>query len=239
MPTFAALQDVYDLGFTARAFVVVPRAWNADNGRSGDTIDLGTGVIRTAGHGYTASDLLEFVLVASGGALPGGAPSGVLLSPNPIDFFRFTLSMTPGGSPLAYSSAGSGWGLQIDPERRLQRHLDDFATRIERALIAQAHPIVVDPNTGKYPPELVGINARGAARSAIPSLQFESPAFRAAADRVLAAEAADERMLAEWLAGKPLVPEVQNNDGAQDAGAASSAITRGKVYDMPWLTGQL
>jgi len=58
--SYATLQDVYDLGFTARAFVIVPRAWNTDNGRSGDTIDTtgDTGVIRMAGHGYAPTDLV-------------------------------------------------------------------------------------------------------------------------------------------------------------------------------------
>ncbi len=209
---YAVLQDVFDLGFTARAFVVVPRPWNSDNGRSGDSIVTASGVIRMAGHGYAASDLVEFVLVASGGSLPDGATAGALLSPSPVDFFRFTLSLTPGGNPITYSSSGAGWGLQIDPERRLQRHIDDAAARIDRALIAQAPPIKVDPITGKYPAEIVGPNARMAARSAIPTLQFENAAFRQAADRIVAMESADEKMLEEWSAGKPLLPQAVDQD---------------------------
>ncbi len=209
---YATLQDVYDLGFTARAFVIVPRAWNSDNGRSGDTLTTSTGVIRMAGHGYATSDLVEFVLVASGGSLPGGATAGVLLSPLPIDFFRFKLSLTSGGSPITLTSAGGGWGLQIDPERRLQRHIDDAAARIDRALVAQSPPIKVNPITGKYPAEIVGPNARMAARTAIATLEFENAAFRAAADRVIAMEAADDKALEEWSMGKPLLPQAVDQD---------------------------
>ncbi len=209
---YAALQDVYDLGFTARAFVIVPRPWNSDNGRSGDTLTTSTGVIRMAGHGYSTSDLLEFVLVAGGGSLPGGATPGVLVSPLPIDFFRFKLSLTPGGTPITLTSAGSGWGLQIDPERRLQRHIDDAAARIDRALIAQSPPIKIDPLTGKYPAEIVGPNARMAARTAIATLEFENAAFRQAADRVEAMRLADEKMLEEWSMGKPLLPQAVDQD---------------------------
>lgn len=220
--SYATLQDVYDLGFTARAFVVVPRAWNTDNGRSGDTIATdASGVIRMAGHGYTAGDLVEFVLVTAsavpgtGGTLPSGAPSGVLLSPRPVDFFRFAL-YTQAGSLVTYTTAGGGWGLQIDPERRLQRHLDDAASRIDRALVAQAPPIKTDPITGKYPAEVVGPNARIAARSAITTLQFENAADREARDRVEAMREADEKMLEEWAMGKPLWPQATDQDGVAD-----------------------
>jgi hypothetical protein len=220
--SYAAFQDVYDLGFTARAFVVVPRAWNTDNGRSGDAIDTtgGTGVIRMAGHGYASTDLVEFVLVTAsavpgtGGTLPTGAPSGVLLTPAPVDFFRFKLYN--GASLVTYTTTGGGWGLQIDPERRLQRHLDDAASRIDRALVAQRPPILVDPRTGKYPPEVIGINARLAARSAVTTLAFEAAEFREARDRVEAMRAADEKMLEEWAMGKPLWPQALDQDTVAD-----------------------
>jgi hypothetical protein len=221
--SYAILQDVYDLGFTARAFVLVPRAWNTDNGRSGDTIDTtgGTGVIRMAGHGYTTDDLVEFVLVTAsavpgtGGVLPTGAPSGVLLSPRPVDFFRFAL-YTSIGALVTYTTSGAGWGLQLDPERRLQRHLDDAATRIDRALVAQRPPIKVDSVTGKYPPEIVGPNARIAARSAAPTMTFEVDTYRQAMDRVEAMRAADEKMLEEWSMGKPLWPNATDQDTVAD-----------------------
>ncbi len=222
---YAVFDDVHQLGLSARAFVVVPRAFNSDNGRGGDTIDTAgsTGVIRMAGHGYTSADLVDMFLIASGGALPTGAVTGALLVPAYVDSFRFKL-YTQTGTLVTYTTAGSGWGIQIDPERRLQRHLDDGASRIDRALVAQSPPIKVDPITGKYPPEIIGLNARLAARSAIPSLQFEVAAFRQAADRVLAAEKADEAMLAEWMAGKPLLPQGldQGLNGAQDAPRAQS-----------------
>jgi hypothetical protein len=236
MPSYATLQDVYDLGFTARAFVVVPRPWQPEK-RMGDAIDITTGTIRMAGHGYSASDLVEFVLYGAG-SVPAGASDGVLYSPVPVDFFRFRLALN--GTTLTYTAPGSGWALQIDPERRLQRHLDDAATRIDRALIAQSPPLKPDPITGKYPAEVVGINARIAARSAIPSLQFENPAHRSAADRVLAQEAADERMLADWMAGKPLLPEALDQDGvANDAMRATNRDTATRRPCINWQRGTL
>lgn len=203
---YAVLRDVYDLGFTARAFVVVPRAFNSDNGRSGDALDVATGTIRMAGHGFAPTDLVEFVLVASlGGALPVGAPPG-MLSPLPVDFFRFRLAATPNGSPITLSQPGIGWGLQIDPERRLQRHIDDAASRIDECLTAHQPPLQVDQISGRYPAEIVGINARMAARSAIPTMQFENAAGRTAADVVRDMKKDDDIALAAWKSGKPIQP---------------------------------
>jgi hypothetical protein len=202
---YATLDDVYTLGFTARSFVIVPRAWNASYGRDGDAINISTGVIRMAGHGYSAADLVDVFLVASGGALPGGLPSG-LLSPLPIDFFRFQLATSSGGSPLTFSSPGSGWGIQINPERRLQKHIDDAAARIDECLTAHQPPLQVDPISGKYPTEIVGLNARMAARSAIPTMQFENAAQRVAADVVRGMEKRDNETLDIWRSGKPIQP---------------------------------
>jgi hypothetical protein len=236
--SYATPQDVYDLGFSARAFVVVLRPWNVDNGRSGDTIDIAHGVIRMAGHGYATSDLVEFVLIASGGALPGGAPPGVFLYPLPIDPVRFALSLTNGGAALTYSSAGSGWGLQIDPTRRLQRHLDDAAARIDEKLTANMPPINRDAKTGLYPQVLVGLNARMAARSAIPSMLFDVATFRAAVDRVFAMQEADDLMLATWLEGKPInVRPTDQTTGINENAARSGSRRPRRGFDVRRLGG--
>lgn len=233
---YAALQDVYDLGFTARAFVVVPRPLDP---RAGDSLDFASGTFRLGGHGFTATDLVWFVLVGAG-SVPGSASTAVAYSPLPIDFFRFRLAASANGSALTYTSAGAGWALQIDPERRLQRHAEDATGRINECLTAYQTPLVVDPTTGRYPTQVVGICARMTARSAIPSLQFENAAFRAAADRVIAMERADDLTLADWKMGKPINPEATDQTTVpDDTAVATNGILRGTIADMPWMTGYL
>jgi hypothetical protein len=231
--SYATLQDVYDLGFTARAFVVVPRPVDP---RAGDGLDYTTGIFRFAGHGYTADDLVEFLLIGAG-SIPGGASAGVPYAPAPIDFFRFRLTI--GGTPLTLTSNGSGWSLQINPERRLQRHLNDAAARINNALTAYATPLTVDPATGRYPARVVGINARMAARSAIPTLQFENAAFRQAADVVRSMEAADEATLAEWTMGKPINPAASDQTSVADDAMRASNRYNAPRPRVPWIRGSL
>ncbi len=234
---YAILQDVYDLGLTAQAFVVRPRSLDV---RAGDALDFATGTFRLLAHGLTATDLVHLVLLGAG-TVPAGATANTPYSPLPLDFYRFRLAAAPDGSALTYSTAGTGaWAIQLDPERRLQRHIDDAAARIDECLTAQRPPLLVDPTTGKYPTQIIGLNARMAARSSYPTLQFENAAFRTATDRIFAMEKADDLTLADWKAGKPLNPTVTDqNMVPDDAARATNGIVAGRICDMSWVTGYL
>lgn len=221
---YAVIQDVYDLGLSAQAFVVAPRGIDKSKG---DSLDFAAGIFRMIGHGFAATDAVEIVLVATG-TVPGGATANIAYQVQPIDFFRFRLALA--GAQQTFADAGSGWAIQIDPERRLQRHLDDGASRIDECLTAYGAPLKIDPVTLKYPTQIIGLNARLAARTAVPTLLFaETAAFKSAIDRLDAKEKTDEVQLATWLAGKPMNPAGTDQDTAPN----DTMRARGYGYISP------
>jgi hypothetical protein len=230
---YATPRDVYDLGLTARAFVASPRALD---GRAGDFLDHTTGTISLIGHGLAADDLVRLVLVAAGGSLPGGASATAVYSPIPLDFWRFQLAAAAGGAAVTFSNAGttssngaSAWGIQLDPERRIERVILAVSADIDQDLTAHAAPIEPDPQTGRFPDKLVGIVARIAARRLIAGMQFENPAFRAAAERLTAEEKRDDEQRAAWRLGQQLLPTpIDQTDGEAEMGmvAGSGALAR-------------
>lgn len=242
---YATPRDVYDLGLTAAAFVVRPRALDP---RAGDAFDHASGIFRLVAHNLAADDLVQLVLVATGGSLPGGASSTAVYSPLPLDFWRFQLAASPGGSALTFSSAGtssrdgaSAWGVQVDPERRIERLILSVSGDIDQDLTAHATPLEVDPNTGKYHEKVVGIVARVVARRACAGLQFENAQFKAAAERLFAEEKRDDEQRAAWRLGQPLYPEpVDQTDGSPDnALRARNRLSGGCSAPLHWQTGRL
>lgn len=127
------------------------------------------------------------------------------------------------GQPFTFASTGSGWSVAIDPERRLLAHLAETASEIDEHLTAEQPPILPDPATGDYPPTLVGLNARMAARAAVNSLAFDNAEFRVAVDRLFEKEKQDIEMLAKWLGGKPLQPRpIDQTTEPENAAIATS-----------------
>jgi hypothetical protein len=242
---YATLRDVYDLGFTAQTFVVRPRALDA---RAGDFLDAATGTFSMIGHGLAEDDLVRIVLVASGGSIPGGGSVLSTYYPLPLDYWRFRLSTTQGGSAVTFSSAGtssggtSAWGIQIDPERRLSRLAESMSREIDQDLTAHADgtPLRPNPTTGLYHPKVVAIVARMVARRATRGLTFENAAFREAQERVFKEEERDEAQREAWRRGQPLYPTPLDQNEVADHGAtATNSVVSGHVADMPWLTGYL
>ncbi len=245
MTAYATLQEVYDLGLTAQAFTVFPRALDT---RKGDTLDPITGTFRLSGHGYTADDVVEFVLAASG-ALPAGAALNTSYHPLPLDYWRFRLAASQGGPALTFAdvgtvstgaqggNGGSAWGLVADPERRLARVAEAISRDIDQDLVAHSTPIVVDPITGKFPDKLVGIVARCTARRSIAGLTFENAAYKAAAERLIAEEKRDDEQRARWRGGQPLLPTPidQTPTAADDSGLARARF-RDPHRITPWLS---
>lgn len=227
---YATRDEVFLLGLSAQAFVTRPRpleAYDASN------VAISTGTIRLTGHGFSTADLV-YLTVTSGGALPGGTAALTYYSPLPLGNDLFRIAATPNGTALTFSSIGSGWGIAVDPMRRLDKHLVDTAAIIDEHLTAHEPPILPNPVTGLYPPVLVGLNARMAARAAVTSLQIENAAYRVAVDRLNAREQHDMTLLADWKAGKPVQPRPTDQNTVPDNSAVAYSLR-----PVPWQTGML
>jgi hypothetical protein len=234
---YATTADIYALGLTAPAFMVRPRPLD---GRQGDYLDFTTGTFALSAHGLSAQDLVRIVLIASGGAIPTGASTTRvygLAAGSPLDFWRFQLALVSGGVPIAFSDAGttaaggtSAWGIQVDPEPRLNKILRSASADIDQDLTAHATPILPDPLSGLFPDKLVGIVARVAARRAIAGLQFENPAFKAASERLFAEEKRDDEQRAAWRLGQPLMPTPPDQDGIADVGMRAHNAYTSSTY---------
>lgn len=229
----ASLQDVYDLGFTAGAFVVRPRALDPE---VGDFLDPASGIFVMAGHGYDPGDVLWFVQIAAG-SLPAGAGLSLVgaYHPLPIDARRFQIAATPNGTPLTFADAGSGWSLLLDHERRLLRLAENVSRDIDQDLTAHSTPIMPDPTTGRYPDKLVGVVARETARRAVAGLIFENPQFRRAKERIDALQAQDDAQRELWRSGVPINPRPLDRTDEPD-NAAFAGQDRAPTL---WRTGSL
>lgn len=179
--TYSTLDELYNLALTARAFEVVPSPIAM--------VDIYTGKIRLPSHGYGAADLILFS-ATSGGALPPELDAFTYYSPIIVggDIFQVNDGT---GQPVIFTAEPRGWAVKVDPVRRVTIHQRDAYGRINLRLGGHAAPIKPDPDTGLYPPVLVGLEARMAARSAVTSLQIENPAYRIPMDRLFASAATD------------------------------------------------
>lgn len=218
---YATRDHVYNLGLSAQAFVVRPRPFEA--------IDIATGTIRLAAHGFSALDLV-MLTATSGGSLPTGVSGFTTYTPIIVsgDLFQLT-------GFASFASAGSGWGVSVDMGRRLDMHLDYAAAELDEDLTAHAPPIQVDPVTGLYPRILTLVNARMAARAMVSSLQFDNAAYKVAVDRLFATEEADDMRRADWKSGKPIQPRPVDLTEGPDNGARATN-TRAAIA---WNTGHL
>ena len=247
---YASTRDVFDLGLTARAFVVVPRPLDA---RAGDTLDPTTGLFALPGHGLDDLDVVRLVLIARGGtnAIPTavGVTERTPLYPLPIDFDTFKLSLTPGGAALTFSDAGtvqsqgsSAWGLRIDPLRRLEALIKAESADCDQCLIAHRTPIERDPVTHLYPQKLVDVVARGAARRAIAGAMFDNVATKIPQERLDATAEQDKATKAQWSAGQPIYPTPVDQTTSADNGGQATSRTVGRASSsvpVNWVRGYL
>ena len=248
---YASTRDVFDLGLTARAFVVVPRPLDA---RAGDSLDPTSGIFSLSGHGLDEDDVARIVLIARGGtnAIPtaAGLTERTPLYPLPIDFDTFKLSLSPGGAPLTFSDVGtvaangsSAWGIRVDPLRRLEALIKAESADCDQCLIAHRTPIEPDPVTHLYPQKLVDIVARGAARRAIAGAMFENVATKIPQERLDATAEQDKATKALWSSGQPIYPTpVDQTDGRADNGGQATSRTVGRAacsVPVNWVKGYL
>lgn len=224
---YCTRDDVFQLGLSAQAFVVRARPVQASD------VDISTGTVRLKAHGLTDDDVITLELT-SGGSLPTGLSAFTAYGVEVVSFDLFRI--TSSGTPItSYASAGSGWGVAIDPLRRIDRHILDAAAIINDKLTAHAPPLEVDPETGDYPPVIVGLNARLAALAAVTSLQFENAQARVATDRLEAMIARDWKNLSTYLAGRPVNPAPTDQNDLADNGPRA-ARSRAPIA---WTTGYL
>lgn len=221
--SYATRNDVFDLGLSAQAFVVRARPF--------DGIDLATGVIRLKAHGLSSSDFVTLE-VTSGGSLPTGLSAFTAYPVDPVEFDLLRLKDPDTGDVLtSYAAAGSGWGIAVDLMRRLDRHLEASAARIDEHLTAHTPPLAAP-----YPVQVVEVNARLAARRMLTTLQFDNAAFRTSADQLRETAEQDEEQLRRWLAGKPVHPRpTDQTPTVVDNGARASSSRR----PSNWTTGCL
>ena len=210
---YATRDDVFLLALSAQAFVARARPVVSRDAGSA-AVDIATGTIRIRGLGLTAADLVTFE-ATSGGTLPPELSAFITYTPVPIGGDLYRVAPLNGSTITSFTNVGAGWGIAVDQMRRLDAHLQDAAARIDECLTAETPPIKPDPLTGRYPPVLVGLNARMAARSAVVTMQFEDAAFKVAVDRLFALSAADGdtnppaqpgSLLGDWKMGKPINP---------------------------------
>lgn len=215
---YSTLDDVFLLGLSAQAFVVLARPF--------DAVDAASATIRLKAHGLSALDVITFE-VTEGGALPTGISAFTAYYPIPVSADLFRVALTPNGTPIAsWADGGEGWTLQVDTTRRILAHNEECAAEIDEHLTAHQPPIQPDPLTGKYPQVLVGLNARMTARAAIISLAIENDAYRVPRDRLMDREETDLKMLAAWEAGKPIQPRPTDETPAvaENSARASAGV---------------
>ena len=121
--SYATLDDIYNLGFSARAFIAHARPF--------DGVDPTTATIRLKAHGYDPRDIITFE-VSGGGQLPSQLSAFTPFYPIPLSSDLFRVSTSAGGIPIAsFNVAGTAWGVCLDPIRRLNMILVDEAAFID------------------------------------------------------------------------------------------------------------
>lgn len=222
---YATKDNVFTLALGAQAFVALARPF--------DAIDALSGVIRLKAHGLSDLDLVTLE-VSDGGSLPPELSDFQIYRARPMSADLFRLASETEDPIPYFLDAGSGWSISVDPYRRLDCNLVDTAAFIDEHLTAHDPPILPDPMTGLYPPILVGLNARLAARQTVNSLQLDNAAYRVALDRLFDSEKRDMQLLADWKAGKPVQPrptdQNQTADNAPRAGCSRPAIDWNRGY---------
>lgn len=231
---YSTLDDVFLLGLSAQAFVVLARPF--------DAVDAASATIRLQAHGLTTLDVCTFE-VTEGGALPTGISAISAFTPYypiPVTADLFRVATTPNGTPIAsWADGGIGWSIKVDTTRRILAHNEAEAARIDEHLTAHKPPIGVDLSTGKYPHVLVGLNARMTARAAVISLAIENEAYRVPRDRLMDREEADMKMLKDWEAGKPIQPRPTDGTPAIAENSARAFSGAGAFGELPidWRNG--
>lgn len=232
MTTYATRDHVFLLGLGSEAFVRRARPVVAAD------VDGPTGTIRLEAHGLLNLDEVTFEKTA-GGTLPTAISEFVVYFPIRVSENLFKVSATPNGAPLTFASVGSGWSIKVDQGRRLDAHLKEASAWIDQHMTAHAPPLLPDSATfgdDLFPPLIVGLCARRAARRAVTTMQFENDQYKFVVDRLDKAEAEDKELLDAMAAdGWPINPRPTDQTNIADNGARARAARA----PVGWSTGRL
>lgn len=210
---YATRDDVFLLALAAPAFVALARPF--------DDVDPSSGIIRIKAHGFSDQDLLTLEC-PSGGTMPGNLNALQVYRARPLSGDLFQIASMDGELIDYFVDAGLGWAVNVDMCRRLDVNLKERAGFIDDHLTAHQPPIPPDEK-GEYPPVLVGMNARLAARQTMNSAEFMNAAYKTAFDRLFAGEQADSQVLKDWKEGKPIQPRPIDANAVPDNAARASA----------------
>jgi hypothetical protein len=229
---------VYTLGLPAQAFAARPRAI--------ESADKTTGVLALTGNGLFDGSLLRFTVLGEAvegkpdAALPAGLSSTLMYTAAPVSGSSDLFRVAPVGGSVITSFGDDGAGvfsIVIDPKQTLIDIIADESAQIDNCLTAQAPPILPDPNTGLYPQILSGVVARRTAIRGALSLGLANPLYQASFDRLIAGQDFDTKRIEEWLEGRPIKPEVLDQNAVpDDAPRMRNGLYRGRGI-VPWRGG--
>lgn len=238
MASYCTLQQLFLLGPPAQAYAPTPRAL--------ESASPATGVLTLTGNGLFEGSRLRFVVQGSAtpaqpdAALPQGLTTDLMYEALPVDDSSDLFRVQPvGGSPItSFGDAGFGvFSILVDPKSTLLAIIKNESSNVDNCLTAQAPPILPDPMTGEYPEVLVGIIARRTAVRAVVALGLANPEYRDSFKALREEQAFDDARLKEWLEGRPIKPQVRDqNSVPDDAPRMSNGLYRGRGV-VPWRGG--
>lgn len=189
--------SVYALGFGPEAFARPPRLI--------DGVVAASGTLLLRAHGQATDTALSLAVLSSSilgapaSALPPELAQGVTYYAQPgSSSDSMQLSATPGGAVISpFTDAGTGvFGLLIDHGAHLDRAIADATALVDAHLVAHRGPVAADV--------VEGVAARLAARIYVGAHGLGNAAYARAYEEVSSMRIMDERLMAGWLAGKPL-----------------------------------
>lgn len=187
MVTYATRQDFYTFGLPAAACV--------PDSRSLASVDASSSTFELPGHGFVESDVLRFVALGAGAALPAGLSAGLLYGAFPIgsDLFQATWN----GAPVTITTSGAGVIAVVEEiGPKIDRILEARSSYVDANAIAYTPPF-----RAPFPPWAVQIVCKLAALDVALTLRRSIPGYnldevRKEADRA-------EAFLARLAEGKP------------------------------------
>jgi hypothetical protein len=234
---YATEFDVWALGLSAQAFATPSLSIVA--------VDASTGTLTIPGHACALDALLHFdvlsssVLGATAAALPGGLALATSYYARPVDgsWDLLRLSLSAGGATISsFTDAGVGvFGITVDPTAKILRHIRDRGEFITTKAIAYRGGFQKDADD-RWPFGLTGLNARMAARTAMPAAGLQNPVYRQSFEAVLASAKEDESTIIDLSQGKLCFgPPADVTANVVQAGATSWSSASDGGGSADWL----
>ncbi len=209
---YATLQEVLTLGLRAEAYAARPRAV--------ENVDASVGLLTITNHGlFATAPLFRFavegaaILGKQAAALPVGLSASLMYTAVRVssDFFK---AVPVGGSVITtFGDVGGGvFSIRPDVEETILAIAADESAQINNSLTGHSPPILVDQLTGLYPPILRGVVARRTSIRAALIFGTAAPEYAESLKLLIAGQTDDNARLAEWIAGREILPAVLDQD---------------------------